>query len=62
MKIFEVLEDERYYYIVNELLTGGEIFDRVAQNKHFTEQVAAKIMWQVLAAIAYCHRFDVVHK
>lgn len=37
MRIFELLEDEYNYYIVSELLLGGELYDRVVLKKFFTE-------------------------
>jgi len=29
MKIYEYFEDSYYFYIVSELLTGGELFDKI---------------------------------
>ena len=29
MRIFELLEDDNYFYIVSELLEGGELYDRI---------------------------------
>ena len=29
MKIFEFYQDNAYFYIVSELCTGGELFDRI---------------------------------
>ncbi len=29
MRIFELLEDKNFYYIVSELLDGGELYERV---------------------------------
>jgi len=62
LKLYRLIEDDKNYYIVTELLTGGELFDRILQNGHLTEQGAASIMRQVLSAVAYCHRFGVVHR
>jgi len=62
VKIYELIEDDKNFYIVSELLTGGELFDRILQLDHFTEQAAACIMYQVLSAVAYCHKFGVVHR
>ncbi len=33
MRIFELLEDDNYYYIVSELLKGGELYDRIVKLK-----------------------------
>ena len=37
MRIFELLEDDNNFYIVSELLKGGELYDRIVKLKHFNE-------------------------
>jgi serine/threonine protein kinase len=44
MRIFELLEDDNYYYIVSELLKGGELYDRIVKLKQFSERDAANII------------------
>jgi calcium-dependent protein kinase len=55
MRVFELLEDEQRYYIVSELITGGELYDRILKMKSFTERDAAKIVRQVLLSLNYMH-------
>lgn len=43
MRIFELLEDEDHYYIVSELLPGGELYERIVKLKYFDEMKAAYI-------------------
>jgi len=62
MKIYEMFEDKNKYYIVSEFLEGGELFDRIIQNDHFSEKDAAKIIRQVLSAVSYCHKHNIVHR
>mmetsp|Transcript_45245 Transcript_45245/g.113412 ORF Transcript_45245/g.113412 Transcript_45245/m.113412 type:complete len:478 (-) Transcript_45245:89-1522(-) len=60
----EFVENKDKYYIILEYLTGGELFDRIvdAPNGHFTERDAAKIMRQVMGALAYLHGKGIVHR
>jgi serine/threonine protein kinase len=44
MRIFELLEDEHRYFIVSELIQGGELYDRILKLKRFTENKAAEII------------------
>lgn len=44
MRIFELLEDNENYYIVSELLEGGELYDRIVQMKFFNEKNAAYLI------------------
>lgn len=34
VKIYEVIEDEKNYHIVTELLTGGELFDFITEGSN----------------------------
>ena len=62
LKIYEVIKDERFYHIVTELLTGGELFDRIAQGVRYSERKIAEYMTQVISAIYYCHQRRIIHR
>lgn len=38
-----------------ELSTGGELFDKITEEKYFSEKKAAKIFKSLLSAVSYCH-------
>jgi len=44
IKLYEIFEDERKYYLVTELCKGGELFDEILKEVHFTEVAAANII------------------
>lgn len=50
------------WYIVTELATGGELFDRICEKGKFTEKDAAETIRQVLDAVNYLHIRNVVHR
>lgn len=58
----EMLEDEENYYIITELLEGGELFDRLIELGSFSEQTAAHIVKQVVLALNYMHSQNMVHR
>lgn len=69
VKLFEVFEDSKNYYLVMELCTGGELFDRIVDEAGkrddglaFTESHAATYMTQILGAMSYLHTNDFVHR
>ena len=62
MSVNELLEDEKFYYIVTELLQGGELFDRIIVEKKFSEQKVSYILKQVLLAINYMHQKNIIHR
>ena len=62
LRVFEFYSSEKYVYKINELYTGGELFDKIVDVKHFSESVACNIMRQLLSAVAYCHENGVIHR
>lgn len=69
VKLYEVFEDTKNYYLVMELCTGGELFDRIVAEAEkredglaFTEANAATYMTQILGAMSYLHSNNFVHR
>eukprot|EP00929_Paragymnodinium_shiwhaense_P058567 TRINITY_DN2932_c0_g2_i1.p1 TRINITY_DN2932_c0_g2~~TRINITY_DN2932_c0_g2_i1.p1 ORF type:complete len:525 (+),score=165.30 TRINITY_DN2932_c0_g2_i1:97-1575(+) len=62
IRLFETFADHRNIYLVMELCTGGELFDRIIDVGHFKESQAAVIMQQIVRAIYYMHENHVCHR
>lgn len=62
IKLYETFEDNKNIYLVLELCTGGELFDKIIDEGSFSEKKAAHILKQILAAIFYCHKHCIVHR
>lgn len=62
VQLLDVLEDGECYYLVMELVTGGELFDRIVQKGSYTERDASSLIRQVLYATEYMHSQGVVHR
>ena len=62
VKLFEAYQDKKRYYIITEVISGGELFDQITKRPYFSEKDAAHIMKQVFSAIAYCHANNIVHR
>ena len=43
-RVFELLEDKRQYYVIMELMPGGNLLEKVIEMKTITEPVAADII------------------
>ena len=50
------------FYIVTQLATGGELFDRICDKGKFTEKDASQTIRQVLEAVDYLHQRNIVHR
>mmetsp|Transcript_46279 Transcript_46279/g.145177 ORF Transcript_46279/g.145177 Transcript_46279/m.145177 type:complete len:514 (-) Transcript_46279:64-1605(-) len=62
IKLYETFEDAKNIYLVMELCSGGELFDRIIAAGHFTEVQAATIMQQIVRAIFYMHENHICHR
>ncbi|GAM83501.1 hypothetical protein ANO11243_014890 [Dothideomycetidae sp. 11243] len=62
VKFYDWFESKDKYYIVTQLATGGELFDRICEKGRFTERDASSTIKQVLEAVEYLHKNDVVHR
>lgn len=49
-------------YLIMELCSGRELFDRLAQKKRYGEADAAKAVREMLNAVNYCHGHGIVHR
>jgi calcium-dependent protein kinase len=61
LKLYELYEDKQYFYFISEALTGGYLMDYLTMERNLSEQLAAKIIKQVLKALAYCHSRGILH-
>ncbi|KAK6197528.1 kinase-like domain-containing protein [Scheffersomyces amazonensis] len=55
-------ESKDKFYIVTQLATGGELFDRIVNKGRFTEHDASLVIVEMLEAIVYLHGKDIVHR
>ncbi|KAL9650533.1 hypothetical protein ABK040_004752 [Willaertia magna] len=58
----EVLQTEHNIYIIMELVTGGELFDRIVAAEKFDEITARRYFQQLVCAIEYCHKQGIAHR
>lgn len=62
VKFKDWFESKDKFYIVTQLATGGELFDRIIAKGKFTEKDAVKIVEQILSAVEYIHSKNIVHR
>ena len=61
VRLFEVIEDDKYYNLLEELCTGGELLTR-AQATQLKEKDIARIFNQIMSGVAYIHGMGIVHR
>ena len=63
IRIIEILEDDKYFYIITDYCAGKDIFTYFYNNReHITETLIRKVLTQVLSALSYLHRSGVIYK
>lgn len=48
-------EDDGYYYLILDLVVGGELFDHLVSQGAYSEADAARLVREVASALAYLH-------
>jgi len=63
VKLVEVFEDRKNLYLIMELCTGGELYDRIVESaeQHYGEEQAMKVVRQILEATQYFHKMRIIH-
>ena len=51
IKLFNVYEDFRYFYLVMEFCSGGELYDRMHKRGRLSERDAAKLLKKVMLSV-----------
>ena len=55
--------DEQFeYYIVTEVMNGGELFDRIVAREFYSEGNAQSIVHTLATCLKYLHEQDIVHR
>ncbi|KAE8616536.1 hypothetical protein XENTR_v10008830 [Xenopus tropicalis] len=58
----DIYESPSHLYLVMQLVSGGELFDRIVEKGFYTEKDASTLIRQVLDAVSYLHRLGIVHR
>lgn len=62
ISLYDIWENRGELYLVLEYVEGGELFDYVMRNGALPEAEAVRLFRQLMAGLAYCHRFNICHR
>lgn len=62
IQLYDVFDERSYIYLVTELMSGGELFDRIVKKQYYNEKEARDLCKILFQSIAYCHSKRVAHR
>ncbi|XP_072026782.1 LOW QUALITY PROTEIN: calcium/calmodulin-dependent protein kinase type 1-like [Amphiura filiformis] len=62
VELLEIYDNKSHVYLVMDLVSGGELFDRIVEKGSYTERDASEIIKQILEAMKYIHDKGIVHR
>ncbi|KAI3373029.1 hypothetical protein L3Q82_023463 [Scortum barcoo] len=62
IKTEDFYQTDDSFYIVLELMEGGELFNRVKSQKQLNESIAKLYFYQMLRAVQYLHSNGIIHR
>jgi len=62
VKCYDVYETDERMYLFLELMEGGELFDRIVDQGHYTEKEAAVTTYKLLSALKHMHDKGIAHR
>ncbi|XP_044131336.1 serine/threonine-protein kinase Chk2 isoform X1 [Bufo gargarizans] len=61
IKIEDFIDSDDYFYIVLELMEGGELFEKVAKSR-LKESTVKLYFYQIVTAVQYLHDNGIIHR
>jgi len=62
VRMYDLIETPNYLYLVMELVTGGELFDKIVAKGSYSEKEACLVIKNVVSAIQYLHDHKITHR
>jgi protein-serine/threonine kinase len=62
VRLFDMVETERYIGIILEYASGGELFDYILNHRYLKDQSARRLFSQLISGVGYLHKKGIVHR
>lgn len=59
--LIDFFDEKDCYFLVMELMSGGDLFDRIGKKKSYSEADARDLIVKMLKSVAYCHAARIAH-
>ena len=62
IELYEILEDEKNYYLILEYMNGGELFSYIIKNERLNEEITSYFLYQIIKGIQSIHEKKICHR
>ena len=62
VQLVDFYEEDEAFYIIMEFMSGGNVYDRLAQRSHYSEKDARGLIKRLLQAVKVLHDKKIAHK
>jgi len=62
LQYIDLFDEPSFYYLVTELIAGGELFDRIVTRVTYTEEAARDTIRTLLQTVNYLHSQNIIHR
>ena len=62
VRLYDTIHEEHCYYLIFDLVTGGELFEDIVAREYYSEADASQCIQQILEAVHHCHVNSIVHR
>uniref|UniRef100_A0A6U3VKJ7 Protein kinase domain-containing protein n=1 Tax=Ditylum brightwellii TaxID=49249 RepID=A0A6U3VKJ7_9STRA len=59
--LIDFFEEKECYFLVMELMSGGDLFDRIGKKKSYSERDARDLCRKMIEAVKFCHDNGIAH-
>ena len=62
MKVLQIIETNKQFFIVMEYANNGDLFHYISQNSYLEEKEAMLFFVQIIDAVEYIHKLNICHR
>ncbi|KAJ7634672.1 kinase-like domain-containing protein [Roridomyces roridus] len=62
VRLYDVVETDKYFGIIIEYASGGELFDHILAHRYLKERDACRLFAQLISGVWYMHSKNIVHR
>lgn len=62
IRFVDFFDEAEYYFLLSEVVGGGELFDRICDKTTYTEAEARDLIITLLKVLAYLHKKNIAHR